>query len=72
MRIVRFMTNFTSGELDPLLRSRTDLQQYQNGLEAAKNVLIQPQGGVRRRDGLEFLHDFTGFTACKTIIIWNI
>jgi hypothetical protein len=42
MRIVRFMTNFTSGELDPLLRSRTDLQQYQNGLEAAKNVVIQP------------------------------
>ena len=67
MRIVRFMTNFTSGELDPLLRSRTDLQQYQNGLEAAKNVLIQPQGGVRRRDGLEFLHDFTGFTAFKII-----
>lgn len=67
MRIVRFMTNFTSGELDPLLRSRTDLQQYQNGLEAAKNVVIQPQGGVRRRDGLEFLHDFTGFTAFKIV-----
>ncbi|CAB4166482.1 hypothetical protein UFOVP847_31 [uncultured Caudovirales phage] len=67
MRIVRFMTNFTSGELDPLLRSRTDLQQYQNGLEAAKNVVIQPQGGVRRRDGLEFLYDFTGFTAFKII-----
>ena len=67
MRIVRFMTNFTSGELDPLLRSRTDLQQYQNGLEAARNVVIQPQGGVRRRDGLEFIHDFTGFTAFKIV-----
>ena len=67
MRTVRFMTNFTSGELDPLLRSRTDLQQYQNGLEAARNVVIQPQGGVRRRDGLEFIHDFTGFTAFKIV-----
>jgi hypothetical protein len=62
MRIVQFQTNFSSGEIDPLLRARTDLAQYQNGLETAKNVIIQPQGGMRRRDGLKFIHDFTGFT----------
>ena len=27
--IVLFQTNFSSGELDPLLRARTDLEQYQ-------------------------------------------
>jgi hypothetical protein len=67
MRIVRLATNFTSGELDPLLRGRSDLQQYQNGLERAKNVMIQPQGGVRRRDGLKFIGDLTGFTDFKLI-----
>jgi hypothetical protein len=67
MRIVRLATNFTSGELDPLLRGRSDLQQYQNGLERAKNVMVQPQGGLRRRDGLRFIADFTGFTAFKLV-----
>jgi hypothetical protein len=67
MRIVRLATNFTSGELDPLLRGRSDLDQYQNGLERAKNVMVQPQGGLRRRDGLRFISDFTGFTAFKLI-----
>ena len=67
MRLVRYQTNFSSGELDPLLRSRSDLAQYQNGMERAKNVIVQPQGGIRRRDGLSFLHDFTGFTEFKLI-----
>ena len=67
MQIVRLATNFSSGELDPLLRGRSDLAQYQNGLERAKNVMVQPQGGLRRRDGLRFIGDFTGFTAFKLI-----
>ena len=67
MRIVSLATNFTSGELDPLLRGRSDLDQYQNGLERAKNVMVQPQGGIRRRDGLRYISDFTGFTDFKLI-----
>ena len=67
-RIVQFQTNFSVGELDPLLRARTDLQQYQNALETATNVFVQPQGGVRRRDGLKFIHDFgSSFTSFKII-----
>ena len=67
-RIVQFQTNFSVGELDPLLRSRTDLNQYKNALETAENVTIQPQGGARRRAGLEFIHDFGGsFTSFKLI-----
>lgn len=49
-------TNFTTGELDPLLRGRIDIDQYYNGLEKARNVLIQPQGGVTRRPGLQFVN----------------
>ena len=48
-RFVEFTTNFATGELDPLLRARVDLQAYNNALAKATNVLIQPQGGLRRR-----------------------
>lgn len=54
-RIIRVQTNFTSGELDPKLRARIDLQQYYNGLDTAQNVVIQPQGGLKRRDGTKYL-----------------
>ena len=54
-RFVDIQTNFTTGELDPLLRARVDLQQYENALAKATNVVIQPQGGMRRRPGLKHL-----------------
>jgi hypothetical protein len=50
-RFVDFQTNFSTGELDPLLRARVDIQQYENALAKATNVVIQPQGGMRRRAG---------------------
>ena len=68
MRITQFQTNFSVGELDPLLRARTDLDQYQNALEQAQNVIVQPQGGIKRRDGLKLIHNFGGtFTDFKLI-----
>ena len=54
-RAVTIQTNFTTGELDPLLKSRIDINQYYNGLEKARNILIQPQGGAERRPGLQFI-----------------
>lgn len=54
-RVVQIQTNFSIGELDPLLRGRVDLKQYYNALQSATNVFIQPQGGVKRRDGLKFI-----------------
>lgn len=50
-RFIDFQTNFSTGELDPLLRARVDIPQYENALAKATNVLIQPQGGLRRRPG---------------------
>lgn len=55
-RAVTIQTNFTTGEIDPLLKSRIDINQYYNALDKARNVLIQPQGGVVRRPGLEYIH----------------
>jgi hypothetical protein len=54
-RFVDIQTNFSTGELDPLLRSRIDLAQYNNALAKATNVVVQPQGGIRRRPGLKHI-----------------
>jgi hypothetical protein len=48
-------TNFASGELSPLLNGRTDLDQYYKGAQQAENVLVVPQGGLKRRPGTQFL-----------------
>jgi len=54
-RIIQIQNDFTSGEMDPKLRARTDIAQYKSGLTTARNVTIQPQGGIRRRDGTKFV-----------------
>lgn len=54
-RFVSIQTNFSTGELDPLLRARVDLTAYQNALEEATNVVCQPQGGIRRRPGTKYV-----------------
>lgn len=46
-------TNFTRGEVDPLVLMRSDLEMFVNGAALMRNVLPFPQGGFRRRDGLE-------------------
>jgi len=56
-RAVTIQTNFTTGEVDPLLKARIDINQYYNALEQARNVLIQPQGGIERRPGLQFIFE---------------
>lgn len=66
-RIIQVQTNFTSGEIDPKLRARIDLQQYYNGLETAENVVIQPQGGIVRRDGTKFLQDIGSTGSVKMV-----
>lgn len=54
-RFVSIQTNFSTGELDPLLRARVDLSAYANALEKATNVVCQPQGGIRRRPGSRYI-----------------
>ena len=62
-RFVDIQTNFSSGELDPLLRSRIDLAQYNNALAKATNVVVQPQGGIRRRPGLKHIAELPSSAA---------
>lgn len=60
-RLIQIQTNFSSGEIDPLLRSRIDLSQYSNAAERLENVLVQPQGGVRRRPGAKYISEITAY-----------
>ena len=62
-RFVSMQTNFTTGELDPLVRARVDIDAYNNALQIAKNVICQPQGGVTRRPGTKFINQLTGSPA---------
>lgn len=48
-------STFVSGALSPLLKGRIDLQQYYQGVETARNVVIVPQGGMKRRGGTEYI-----------------
>lgn len=54
-RISTIQTNFTAGELSPLLYARTDLAKYANGAKTLVNMIAQPHGGVTRRPGTRFV-----------------
>lgn len=48
-------TNFTSGEVSPLMYGRVDVNKYQNGAKQLTNFLVRPQGGVCRRPGTKYV-----------------
>ena len=55
-RVRQTRNSFNSGELDPLLASRFDVRAHSQGAGTLRNVICLPQGGVRRRGGLEYLY----------------
>ncbi|MCG8343531.1 MAG: hypothetical protein MI685_00020 [Chlorobiales bacterium] len=57
-RILRLLkSDFTSGEVDPLLHARQDIKHYFTGAERMRNVFVIPQGGFKDRPGLKFVND---------------
>ena len=56
-RTLKLQTNFNSGFLDARLNARTDVKHYYQGAAEATNVISTPQGGIKRRPGLEFIDD---------------
>ena len=42
---------FTQGEFSPEMLGRSDIDQYYSGAETLNNVIVIPQGGVKRRGG---------------------
>lgn len=49
------VTSFSSGEVSPKLRGRSDLNEYKSGLEEQLNMLPILQGGVTKRPGTKFV-----------------
>lgn len=60
MQIISLQNSFTTGEMDPKLRARSDIDQYRSGLAKATNVTIQPQGGAKRRPGSRYVATLPG------------
>jgi hypothetical protein len=57
--IKQVQTNFSSGEVDPLLRMRVDTGAYQNGAATLRNCSLLNTGGVSRRAGTRYLATLT-------------
>lgn len=60
MRIREVKTTFTAGEVSRELLGRGDLRAYENGALSLQNVFIQPTGGVKRREGLNYIDTARG------------
>ncbi len=54
MRMWTLKNNLSSGELSPLLWTRTDVQQYGNGAKKLLNALPLVEGGAKKRPGTKF------------------
>ncbi len=54
-RAAPIQTNFTAGEISPLLYGRIDLAKYANGAKQVVNAIVQPHGGATRRPGTRFV-----------------
>lgn len=58
-------SNFTKGELDPQAVARIDLNAYYQGLEIARNVICIPQGGMKKRAGMNHVADAVNSTSSR-------
>jgi len=54
MGLIQVQTDFTHGELAPLMRGRYDTDIYLKGCERMTNTLVLPQGPATRRFGITF------------------
>lgn len=48
-------SNFTGGEISPLLAMRVDTAKYVNGAKQLDNFVVMPYGGIRRRPATIFV-----------------
>lgn len=60
MRSWVLKNNLSSGELSPLLWTRTDVQQYANGAKKLLNAIPLVEGGAKKRPGTRFKNVFAG------------
>ena len=64
-------TNFSSGELNPLLVTRTDASAYFNGAKQLKNWYLLDEGGLMRRPGTTYKATLAGESRIIPFIFSN-
>lgn len=57
MRATPLLNNFTSGEWSPLLRGRSDLEQYWHSAELLQNLIVLPYGGITKIPGTHYVSE---------------
>lgn len=58
---------FVAGEVSPNVFGRVDRDFYFKALQKARNVYVTPQGGVRRREGMQFIAETPGSVAVRLV-----
>lgn len=66
-KVRQIQASFVSGELDPRLLGRIDTDIYTKGASQLRNVYVRPQGGVFRREGLEYVATTTSSQAGRLV-----
>lgn len=61
-------SNFGSGEIDPELTMRTEIKHYYTGAAFLENVIVKPQGGLKRRPGMQFITDLTSVISADAYV----
>jgi hypothetical protein len=61
--------SFSSGEVDPALYGRADVDRWKSALKLCKNWVVQPEGGIVVRQGFELKARVPYTDADKTAII---
>jgi hypothetical protein len=67
----KLQNSFSSGELSPKLRGRTDIKEYFQGCEQLENFFILPSGGATRRPGTQYIGDDTLIGNSSKLIPFN-
>ena len=67
-RATYIQTNFTSGEVSPVLAARVDVTKYANACKTLENMIVIPQGGATRRGGPKFISE--GKTNTKKVRLY--
>lgn len=67
-KIRRLISNYSKGELSPLIEGMPDLAAYFEGGSTMENWLVMRQGGMTRRPGLRFIKEVKN-SALDTILL---
>lgn len=71
MKAQLIQTNFTSGELSPMLFGRVDIAKYFNGAATLENFVVRPQGGAVRRTGTYFVAEVKDSSKATRLVAFS-